>query len=222
MAPVTSSDTLRGVPTQTRSPAGRARRSREESQAATKAEVLRAAESVFLAKGYADAGVEEIAGLAGFTKGAVYSNFGSKEGLFLEVSTARDERLSQPLIAGLAAAADLDGCLQALDRWYRETIVKDRGWALATAEFTLVALRKPDLHALLRANHRQAVDSIAWLLASQMAAMGHELPTDVHVLAEVVVALGNGLAVTHAIDDEVSADVFLPAFRALIGLAPGS
>ncbi|MFI6344335.1 TetR/AcrR family transcriptional regulator [Streptomyces sp. NPDC050560] len=44
--------------------------------------LLAAAARVFAERGYEDSRVEDIAHAAGFTKGAVYSNFGSKQGLF--------------------------------------------------------------------------------------------------------------------------------------------
>jgi AcrR family transcriptional regulator len=197
-----------------------ARLGRAESQAATRASVLVAAEAAFVERGYDRAGIEEIAARAGFTKGAVYSNFGSKEELFLEVSNERDARLSAPLLEGLAAATDIEDCMTALDSWYRTTVDDDRAWALATAEFTLTALRKPDLHERLKAQHREARGAIAWLLAERTAAVGHVLPTDPEALAEVVMALGNGLAISHAIDEEIEPGLFLPAFRALLGLPP--
>jgi AcrR family transcriptional regulator len=204
----------------TAAPAAPARLGRSESQAATRASVLAAAEAAFSERGYDRAGIEEIASRAGFTKGAVYSNFGSKEELFLEVTAAREERMSAPLLAGLAAATDIEGCMAALDGWYRATVDDDRAWALATAEFTLTALRKPELHDRLKAQHREARGAIAWLLAERTEAVGHALPTDPEALAEIVMALANGLAISHAIDEEIEPGLFVPAFRALLGLPP--
>lgn len=51
-------------------------------RAQVRTRLLAAAAEVFAERGYADAGLTEIAARAGFTKGAVYSNFSSKQELF--------------------------------------------------------------------------------------------------------------------------------------------
>jgi len=61
------------------------RLTREESQARTRADLLRAANRLFLRDGYAATSLAAIADEAGLTKGAVYSNFASKDDLFLAV-----------------------------------------------------------------------------------------------------------------------------------------
>lgn len=61
----------------------RRRLTREESQAQTRGRLLDAARTVFAGRGYHGASVEEIAEEAGYSKGAVYSNFESKEEIFL-------------------------------------------------------------------------------------------------------------------------------------------
>src|SRR5260370_23427492 len=68
--------------------APRQRLPRAEAKSRTRQLLLDAAASVFARKGYVGASVEEIAETAGFSIGAVYSNFGSKEELFLELSAA--------------------------------------------------------------------------------------------------------------------------------------
>jgi AcrR family transcriptional regulator len=62
-----------------------ARLTRAESQAQTRSELLVAAARVFARRGYSGASIGEIAEEAGFSHGAVYSNFESKEDLFLAV-----------------------------------------------------------------------------------------------------------------------------------------
>jgi AcrR family transcriptional regulator len=57
--------------------------SRAESQAQTRAELLAGAARAFERRGYSGASITEIAEAAGFTHGAVYANFESKEDLFL-------------------------------------------------------------------------------------------------------------------------------------------
>src|SRR3954449_11278667 len=72
-------------------PAGH-RLTREEKKAQTRERLLDAASTVFARKGFASTSIDEVAEAAGVTKGAVYSNFDSKEDL---VRTVLDERLEQ-------------------------------------------------------------------------------------------------------------------------------
>src|SRR5215204_4621152 len=61
------------------------RMGRQERREQTRSELVGAARSVFLRRGFHAASLDEIAAEAGFTKGAVYSNFAGKDELFVEV-----------------------------------------------------------------------------------------------------------------------------------------
>src|SRR5690349_8455643 len=65
------------------------RLTRAESQARTRAALLQAGAEVFVERGFAGSSVEAIAARAGFTRGAFYSNFASKEELFAELLQER-------------------------------------------------------------------------------------------------------------------------------------
>jgi TetR/AcrR family transcriptional regulator len=73
-------------------PAGRRRELRVRDAEATREAILEAAEQVFVARGFADAAVSEIASAAGVTKSLIHHHFGSKEGLWEAVKTRRFER----------------------------------------------------------------------------------------------------------------------------------
>lgn len=62
-----------------------ARLTREESQARTRARLLESAHEVVAREGYENASIDLIAENVGYSKGAFYSNFNSKEEIFLEL-----------------------------------------------------------------------------------------------------------------------------------------
>jgi AcrR family transcriptional regulator len=66
-----------------------AERPASRKRAQTVARLLEAANAVIAEKGFQRASLDEIAAQAGMTKGAIYSNFGSKEDLFLAVVASR-------------------------------------------------------------------------------------------------------------------------------------
>src|ERR1700722_11317142 len=69
---------------------------RAEKKQVTRARLLDAAQRVFASRGFAEASLDEIAEVAGLTKGAVYSNFDKKLDLLLAVL---DERMNRHFMA---------------------------------------------------------------------------------------------------------------------------
>ena len=72
----------------------RKRLTREESKELTRLRLIEAAERLFIRRGFADASVDEISEMAGYSRGAFYSNFDNKEQVFLAVI---DRRRPKPL-----------------------------------------------------------------------------------------------------------------------------
>src|SRR5436853_4965753 len=72
---------------------------RAERKERTKSELVEAARAVFLRRGFHGASVEEIAEEAGYTKGAVYSNFDGKDALFLAAFEEHFERRAEAYAA---------------------------------------------------------------------------------------------------------------------------
>ena len=68
------------------------RLTRAEQQALTRERLLAAAERVLAGHGYGGASIELITAEAGYSKGAIYSNFESKEAVFLELLRVYMER----------------------------------------------------------------------------------------------------------------------------------
>jgi AcrR family transcriptional regulator len=91
--------------------------SREESQAQTRAKLVGVAQMLFTRDGYAATSLERIADEAGFSKGAVYSNFDGKESLFLEVLDAYGKASLASILAATQDAQSIDEAIDALARW---------------------------------------------------------------------------------------------------------
>ncbi|GAA1910791.1 helix-turn-helix domain-containing protein [Nocardioides marmoribigeumensis] len=154
-----------------------------------RARVLGAAAEVFLEHGYHQASTTEIASRAGFTKGALYSNFGGKEDLFLALveqeATARVEQLSVPGRTGTVSLDDLVDGLLGLTRGDRAGLV--------FAEFRAAASQDRDTAARVAVVRRRLVASMAARLAAEVAAAGLALAVPAEEAATVLVALVNGL-----------------------------
>ena len=115
------------------------RMSRKENQVQTRERLLDAGLEVFSRRGYYAASVDEIAAEAGFSKGAVYSNFSSKEDLFLALIDRRFTRDAREypgiinfMTEGLQFGKSSD---------FKKLVMQDRTWNILMLEFFLYAMR---------------------------------------------------------------------------------
>ena len=94
------------------------RLSRAASQARTRAQLIETARELFLRDGYFATSLDKVADAAGYSKGAVYSNFASKDELCLAVLDALlAERAAQIAAAGRPGASGSAGKLAAFEKW---------------------------------------------------------------------------------------------------------
>jgi AcrR family transcriptional regulator len=179
----------------TKQPGRAARPTRAEKQAQTRAQLLDAAARVFAQRGYEVATVEEIAEQAGFSHGAVYSNFAGKEELFLAVF----ERYMSERVSELAAATEAEGSLAeraraGADQWMRR-FAEDRATFLLHLEFMIHAARNPDLSERLGQRMSAVRLEIERYLSEREQSTETPLPLPAADIALIVRALGIGLAV---------------------------
>ena len=121
---------------------------------ATRRKLLDAAEKIFARDGFEAARLEDIASLAGYTRGAFYANFDGKEDIFfalLEHWVSRRLSEAESLLAQRESPAKR---LRALREHYAH-ITQDRRLALLSLEFKLFAIRHPEAHARLRARQQR-------------------------------------------------------------------
>ena len=153
--------------------------------------LLAAAGTVFAQKGFAAASVEDVARKAGLTKGAIYSNFASKDELFFALL---GEHVAQRLVSlDLAAPREIGDALM-------RAAIDDRDWQLLFIEFWQRAMRDPAARKEFVKHRRELRRSIADAIEKRAAEAGATLPMPPKDLATVVLALSNGLAIEHLPD----------------------
>jgi AcrR family transcriptional regulator len=199
-------------------------RTRAETKAATRERLIAAAEDVFARKGYAAASVEEIAATAGYTIGALYAHFTSKQQLFLELLSARRARRTGRIVEALrAAAAEGHDRLESLPSLLADFTRRDDTDSALQTEFWLYAVRNPETRAVLAAQIGARLDALEPIFADLLAnrhADPNVSPRDVTL---VVLALVQGLLRQRRIDPERVPDALIAnALRWLIdGIPPG-
>ncbi len=200
--------------------APRRRLTRAEAKARTREQVLDAAARIFARKGYAGASVEEIAEAAGYSIGALYSNFASKEQLFLELMAARGERR----VTAVAEILGGDDPVDALAGLLERAAGRDPDLMALRAEFWLYAVRNPDAMGALTAQRRQQVDALIGVISAAMERWGTPPGVAAAEVATLVLAMFQGLVRQRRIDpDRVSGDLFRQGLRWLFnGLGSAS
>lgn len=172
---------------------------------ATRRRLLAAAEKAFARDGFEAARLEDIAGLAGYTRGAFYANFRSKEDIFFALlEDWVDERIGE-VNALLARQESPAKRLRALREHYAE-IARNRRFALLALEFKLYAIRHPEAHARLRRRQRRIRASGGDLLRRMAESLGHKLPISRTGAATALGALANGLLLESLVDSATIKD----------------
>jgi AcrR family transcriptional regulator len=108
----------------------------------TQARILDAAQALFADQGFEKTQLEEVAARAGYTRGAIYAHYSSKEDLFLALMEQRVYSKFGSLLIDLENENDLKKRPVIFKRWLTRQIT-DHSWGTLTLEFKLYALRKP-------------------------------------------------------------------------------
>jgi AcrR family transcriptional regulator len=178
------------------------RRGRPPAHAAPGARdaLLRAATSVFAARGYAGASVDRIAGAAGLSKGTFYWHFESKEDLFL---TLIDERIDAPARALMTTRAPK------VSQGLADLFTAERELLVLLQEYWAAAARDERVAKRYRARSEALVETLAAALAARHEETGVPLTTPPERLATAFVALAHGLSMEAAVNpDAVDAGLY--------------
>ena len=169
-----------------------ARLTRDESRERTRDQLLEAARLAVARKGYDGASVADIAEAAGYSKGAFFSNFESKEALLLELLRRHKEQDLANLEQALGAVEPDHAAASALDGYFK-TLGNSADWCRLDIELQLQAARNPAFSAGYDALQRQTRSSLAGLIAAQFTKAGKRPPIAPDGLAELFMGLVNGL-----------------------------
>ena len=194
--------------------------SRKEAQEQTRERVVAAAAKVFARRGYHRATVDEIASEAGFTIGALYSNFAGKEELFLAIADRQvEQRAGEFRAIAEAAEGEGDASSEAAAQ-FRNVLEADPDWPLLFYEFWSLSVRNPELQGELAKRRDANRDALAETLERVAKRHGFELRFPAPVLATAIAASLNGLAFERAADPKaLPDDVFAEFVTAVLGCA---
>jgi AcrR family transcriptional regulator len=183
----------------------------ERRRAMTRQHLLDAAAIVFARNGFHGSTLDEVAATAGFSKGAVYSNFKSKDDLFLELFHDRVDRqfavVSEALETGPDDQAEQFPRIRQILR--SDTSPWDDSFVTLWLEFILYARRNPDAQQKLAASAQRARAQVQALIDHEYEVRGAAPNYPTADLAEIGLALFNGLGIDRLVDPSAVTDQML-------------
>jgi len=164
---------------------------RAARRAVTRERLVDAADRLFKRDGFHATAVDAVADEAGYTKGAVYSNFASKEELFFAVYERRLEarvaELNRLREDAPSARAALTAAVESAGRRSED------GWMAVFFEFWAHVLRHPEHRERFAALHRRGLEPFVRAVEGFASEQDAEPPLPPELLATAHLALGNGL-----------------------------
>lgn len=167
------------------------RETRSERSARIREELIVAAARVFRRHGFHGASLDRVSAEAGYTKGAVYSNFEGKDDLFFAVY----DRQVAGRFDQLKEAFDAGGMREAIHRYLR-LVDEDPEWSILLVEFTAYASRHPHLQAALADRSR----ALTARVADQMGRSVSKDPEVVDRISLAALIVSTGVSVRRVVD----------------------
>ena len=178
--------------------------------------LLDAAKEVFARRGFEGASLEEIAEAAGYTRGAIYKHFGSKEELFLAVNKRFNEVFLETFVDSIDPGTPIEELdLASLAKQWHELQYSDPHDFALGIEFNLFVLRHPETLETVARQRLELAQMIADFIDEQAKRLGNILHMDSLTLARLALACSDGLQLA-AFFDRDQEDLYEPFLALLV------
>jgi AcrR family transcriptional regulator len=203
--------------------------SRKEKQAKTRSALLASAAKLICRKGIGEASVEDISTDAGYTKGAFYANFKSKEEMFLvmldEAYAEELERLEAHLPGEGAPAEEVRESAEDFLQFVRS----DPEWPRLYFEFVVYAARNPEFRDELATRNRAMRERIAQVIENWRRNWGEKSDVDppfpFEDIAQMLFCIADGFLIAQMIEPDIDAGLYgtmnATLFRGIAATAMG-
>jgi AcrR family transcriptional regulator len=192
------------------------RMTREQSRANTRERLLAAARGAFARSGFRGASVDEIASEAGFSTGALYSNFDGKEDLFLALMEREIEEHAREIEEAVRARASMAERATGGARQWMTMIDREPELLLLFMEFWAYGVRDPQMRPKVAARFAQMREVLTRLIADGVREFDLELDIPAEQLALVIDALADGIARQKLADPDAVPDDLMGKVLALL------
>ena len=182
------------------------RLTRKQKQAHTRECLMHSAARVFARRGLQQASIDEVAEDAGFTKGAFYANFKSKEELFLAMLDERFAKRIEDIERVVAGEGSTAQKARRAGDQFVQRLSADREWERLFFEFSAYAARDEDFREELVTRYRAMRDQIAAALQAEAEEAEKEPVLGFDQVASMVSMMGNGFALEKLLEGDAVAD----------------
>ncbi len=196
--------------------AGNVRLTREQSRANTRERLLAAARSVFARNGFHGASVEEIASAAGFSTGALYSNFDGKEDLFLVLMEREIDEHAREISEAVRERASMSERATGGARQWMTMIEREPEVVLLFMEFWAYGVRDAQVRPKVAARFAQMREVLTKLIADGVRDFDLELELPAEQLALAIDALADGIARQKLTDPDAVPDELMGRVLSLL------
>jgi AcrR family transcriptional regulator len=193
-----------------------ARMTREQSKAATRERLLAAARSAFASSGFHGASVDDIASRAGFSTGALYSNFDGKEDLFLVLMEREIEEHAREIAEAVGERASVsERATGGAQRWM-SMIEREPELLLLFMEFWAYGVRDAGVRPKVAARFAQVRRLLTKLIEDGVREFDLQLALPAEQLAVAIDALADGIARQKLADPSAVPDDLMGRVLALL------
>jgi AcrR family transcriptional regulator len=181
---------------------------RQERREQTRADLLAAARRAFLRDGFHAASLDAIAEDAGYTKGAFYSNFASKDDALVAVFDEHFRDRAAAYERLIVTTDSVEDAYRAVARYWHDANEREPEWSRLVIEFMAHASRHEHLRQAVKEVRQRGLDRIVELVEQLADRHGVEYTVPITELVRGSGALNRGLAVEQLLDPELSVEAF--------------
>lgn len=175
-------------------------RKRDERRAETRQLLLRAAAHLFARHGYDGVSLDAVAEEAGFSKGAVYWHFSSKQELLASLLELHCEQRLDQARSMLAVPMSLEERIDQISSiYFTSSSDETESWCLLFVELWMQTMREPSLRPRLAQLYRATREAVAEMIKREAERLGGSLAAPAEEIAAGLLALGDGLLMQHLV-----------------------
>jgi AcrR family transcriptional regulator len=189
---------------------------REESRQLTRDRLVGAAGKVFARRGYRRASVEEIASEAGYTIGALYSNFAGKDEVLLALLEQEVARVAERIVSAARAESDSTEKLRAAAREWMVFLDEEPELCVLMIEFWTIWVRDDELRPRHAERYETVRRFIGRLIQEKADEMGLAMRLPPEQIGAAVMALADGLVLQHLADPKAIPRELFPTVLPLL------
>lgn len=182
---------------------------RERRTEHTRGLLVDAAQEVFAAKGFGAASLDDIAAAAGYTRGAIYVHFKTKDDLFLAVHQRYWRHFFDNFTELLASVTEIGEreLAEIAARWRRLAENGGTQQAALGYEFTLYLLRNPEARARVVPKQQQVQDELTAFIVDSLGRLGATLVMPASTFAQLLIATSDSIMLAAELHN---ADLYRP------------